>query len=58
MSGGVKMEQRQLPIVIVIMAIFLIVGFIINKIDYGDYSVPEFITDFYEWIRWKIMPGW
>ena len=58
MSGGGNMEQRQLPIVIFIMAFFLIAGFIIKEIDYEYFSVPQLLVDFYEWMRWKMMPGW
>ena len=52
------MELRQLPIVIFIMAFFLIAGFIIKEIDYEYFSVPQLLVDFYEWMRWKMMPGW
>ena len=52
------MEQRQLPIVIFIMAFFLIAGFIIKEIDNEYFSVSQLLGDFYEWMRWKIMPGW
>ena len=58
MSGGGNMEQRQLPIVIFIMAFFLIAGFIIKEIDNEYFSVSQLLADFYEWMRWKIMPGW
>ena len=52
------MEQRQLPIVIFIMAFFLIAGFIIKETDNEYFSVSQLLADFYEWMRWKIMPGW
>jgi hypothetical protein len=58
MSGGGNMEQRQLPIVIFIMAFFLIAGLIIKEIENEYFSVPQLLADFYEWMRWKIMPGW
>ena len=57
-NGGEIMEQRQLPIVLFIMAFFLAAGFIIKEIDYKYFSVPKLLADFYEWMQWKMMPGW
>lgn len=52
------MEQRQLPIILIVMAFFLVVGFTAAEIDYEDFSVPQMLSNIYEWIRWKLMPGW
>jgi hypothetical protein len=52
------MEARQIPVVIFIMSFFVMAGFIMSKVDFADYSVPQFIIDFNEWMRWKTMPGW
>lgn len=56
--GGGNMEQRQLPIVLIIMAFFLVAGFTLKEIDHEYFSVPQMLTSFYEWMRWKLMPGW
>ncbi len=52
------MEQRQFPIVLFVMAFFLVAGFAINKIDYEYFSVPKLLANFHEWMRWKLIPGW
>jgi hypothetical protein len=52
------MEERQLPIVIFIMAFFLAAGFAIKKIKHEFFSIPQMLADFHEWKRWKLMPGW
>jgi hypothetical protein len=56
--GGDIMEQRQLPIVLFIMAFFLAVGFSIKEIDSKYFNIPQMLTDFHEWMQWKLMPGW
>ena len=52
------MEERQLPIVIFIMAFFLAAGFAIKEIDSEYFSILQMLADFHEWMRWKLMPGW
>ena len=52
------MEQRQLPIVLFVMAFFLAVGFSIKEIDSKYFNIPQMLTDFHEWMQWKLMPGW
>jgi hypothetical protein len=56
--GGENMEQRQLPIVLFIMVIFVFTGFTIREIDCEYFSIPQMLSDFHEWMRWKLMPGW
>ena len=57
-NGGGNMEQRQLPIMLFIMAFFLITGFTIKEIDHEYFSIPQMLADFHEWMCWKLMPGW
>jgi hypothetical protein len=57
-NRGDIMEQRQLPIVLFIMAFFLAAGFVIKEIDHEFFSIPQMLEDFHEWMRWKLMPGW
>ena len=57
-NGSDIMEQRQLPIVLFIMAFFLAAGFAIKEIDHEFFSIPQMLADFHEWMRWKLMPGW
>ena len=57
-NGGDIMKQRQLPIVLSVMAFFLAAGFAINEIDSEYFSIPQMLADFHEWMRWKLMPGW
>ena len=52
------MEQRQLPIILVIMTFILVSGFIIKKIDYETFSLPQILESIHDWLQWKIMPGW
>lgn len=52
------MEQRQLPIVLFVMALFLFAGFAINEIDHEFFSIPQMLADFHEWMQRKLMPGW
>jgi hypothetical protein len=57
-NGGGNMEQRQLPIVLFVMAFFLIVGFTVMEIDHKNFNIPQMLADFHEWMRWKLVPGW
>jgi len=57
-NGSDIMEQRQLPIVLFIMAFFLAAGFAIKEIDSEYFSILQMLADFHEWMRWKLMPGW
>jgi len=57
-DGGGNIEQRQLPIVLFVMAFFLVAGFTIKEIDHEYFSVPWMLTNLHEWMRWKLMPGW
>ena len=57
-NGYENMEQRQLPIVLFIMAFFLVAGLAIKEIDYKYFSIPQILADLYGWIWWRLMPGW
>ena len=52
------MEQRQFLIVLFVMAFFLLAGFSVKEIDFENFSIPQMLADFYEWMQWKLMPGW
>ena len=57
-DGGGNMEQRQFPIVLFIMAFFLVAGFTIKEIDNEYFSIPQLLANCHEWMMWKLMPGW
>ena len=57
-NGGNIMEQRQLPIVLFVIAFFLAAGFVIKEIDSEYFSIPQMLADFHKWMQWKLMPGW
>jgi hypothetical protein len=57
-NGYDNMEQLQLPIVIFIMALFLVAGFTVKKIDHEYFSIPQMLANFHEWMLWKLLPGW
>lgn len=58
LDGENIMEQQKLPFIISVMALFLFAGFSIKGINSEYFSFPQILSDFHEWMAWKLMPGW
>ena len=53
-----NMEQRSLPVLVFVLALFLANGFVIKEIYLEYFNLEQIWSDCCAWLHWRIIPGW